>query len=153
MQWFWPTPDHLCAFFVRTVMDTFVGRFVEAGMGGVKAARTFEVKILNLKKIPFLQGTNLNINLFLKLFEHPRDIPAKTPVYPSQNPRIFPVSRGICRTFWPPPLHVEGPHPTGRHLNPKSSSCAPFSSLILQRFPRRSPSGRSKVKSRLQSAA
>ena len=38
--------------------------------------------------------------------------------------------RGTYRTFWPPPLHVENPHPTGGYPDPKVWVWVPFSSLM-----------------------
>ena len=48
-----------------------------------------------------------------------------------QNPGISPKKFVFpaYRTFSPPPLHVEDPHPTGRYLDPKVWVCAPFSCL------------------------
>ena len=63
--------------------------------------------------------------LFLKLFGHPRDIPAKTPGYPAKK-FGFHGFRRTYRTFWPPPLHVEDPHPTRRYLDQKFWAWVPF---------------------------
>ena len=64
------------------------------------------------------------------------------PGYPGKNPGIsrqkfgLPESRWTYRTFWPPP-HVEDPHPTLGHPDPKVWVCAPFScpnSIFLHPF-------------------
>ena len=56
--------------------------------------------------------------IFLKLFGHRRDIPAN-PGISRQKSLISLVSRDIPN-FWPPPLHVEDPHPTRKISGPKS---------------------------------
>ena len=71
-----------------------------------------------LNWLPFLGGRELNTNFFLKLFRHPRDNPAKVPGYPA-NKFVFPGFRRTYRTFWPPPLNAEDPHPTRRYPDPK----------------------------------
>ena len=43
----------------------------------------------------------------------------------------FPGLRGAYRTFWPPPLHVEEPHPTWRYPDPKVWVCALFLALSI----------------------
>ena len=60
----------------------------------------------------------MNKLVFLKLFGHLRDIPTKSRDIP---PKKFgnPGFRGTYRTFRPPPLHVEDPHPIGGYLDPK----------------------------------
>ena len=74
------------------------------------------------------RGQKLNTNFFLKLFEHPRDIPAKIPGDPAKM-FGFPGFRRTCRTFWPPHLHVEDPHPTRRYPDQKVWVWVLFSSL------------------------
>ena len=84
-------------------------------------------------------GTKMHTNFLHKLFEHPqgsgtsrqnfRDIPDSS----LQNPRQTNF-RGRARTFRPPPLHVEDPHPTGPSPDPKVIFfCALFSCLITGR--------------------
>ena len=70
----------------------------------------------------------------LKLFGHFRDIPAKFPGYPAQKV-WFPWFRGAYRTFWPPPLHVEDPYPTGKYPDSKVWVCALFSCLTQGTLP------------------
>ena len=71
------------------------------------------------------RGQNLNTIYLLKLFGHPRDIPAKIPGYPAQE-FGFPGLRRTYRTFWPPLLHVEDPHPR-KISGPKSLGlCSSF---------------------------
>ena len=48
------------------------------------------------------------------------DIPAKIPGSPAKM-FVFLGFRGTYRIFWPPPLHVEDPHPTGRYPDPSLS--------------------------------
>ena len=72
-------------------------------------------------------------NLFsLKLFGHPRHIPAKIPGCPATPAQkfSFPGFRRTYRTFGLPPHHVEDPHPTGRYPDPKVWVCARFSCLL-----------------------
>ena len=71
---------------------------------------------------------------FLKLFGRPRDIPPKSRDIPPKK-FGFPGFRGTYRAFWPPPLHVEDPHPTRRYLDQKVWVWVPFSclsSFVLQ---------------------
>ena len=78
------------------------------------------------EKGPLQLGNEKCARTFLhKLFEHPqgsgtsrqnsRDIPDSS----LRNPRKTNF-RGRARTFRPPPLRVEDPHPTGRSPDPKS---------------------------------
>ena len=67
--------------------------------------------------------------LFLKFFGHPQDIPAKIQRYPAKK-FVSLGFRGTYRTFWPPPLHVEDPHHTGRYADPRVWVCASYSCLI-----------------------
>ena len=58
-----------------------------------------------------IREPKLNRDLFfLKLFGRPQDIPPKIPGYPAKK-FGFPGLRRTYRTFWPPPVHVEDPHP------------------------------------------
>ena len=71
--------------------------------------------------------------LFLKLFGHRRDIPAKSrDIQPKKFD--FPGFEGLIEPFGPLPLHVGGPHPTGRYPDPKVRVCAHFACLIFGRF-------------------
>ena len=73
-----------------------------------------------------IRGQKLNTNFFLKLFGHPRDIPAKIPGHPAKK-FGFRGFRRTYRTIWPLPLHVEDPHPTPRrYLDQKVWVWAPF---------------------------
>ena len=68
--------------------------------------------------------------LFLKLFGHRLDIPAKSRDIPPKKV-WFSWFRGTYRTFWPPPLRVEDPyHPTGKYPDSKVWVCALFSCLV-----------------------
>ena len=57
-----------------------------------------------------------------------RDIPAKSRDIP-QKKKWFPWFRGTYRTFGPPPLHVEDPHPTRKYPDAKVWVWVPFSCL------------------------
>ena len=72
------------------------------------------------------RGQKLDTTFVLKLFGRPWDIPP--------NPGIFPGFRRTCRTFWPPPLHVEDPHPTQTCPDQKVWVWVPFSSLKMLSF-------------------
>ena len=69
--------------------------------------------------------------LFLKLFGLPRDIPAQSPGYRAKK-FGFPGFRRTYRTFGPPPLYVEDPHPTGKYPGSKVWICALLSCLNLR---------------------
>ena len=78
----------------------------------------------------FHRGQKLKTNLFFSnFFGHTRDIPAKIPAYPAKQ-FGFRGFRRTCRTFWPPPLHVEDPHSSRRYPDQKVWLGVPFSSLI-----------------------
>ena len=70
-----------------------------------------------------------------------------------QNPAKkfgFPGLQRTYRTFWPPPLHVEDPHPTRKYLDQKVWVWVPFSSLLqarnyLKNFPGGSVCGCAKM--------
>ena len=77
---------------------------------------------------PKCRERKLNTNFFSQTFRVPPGYPAKK-VW-------FPWFRGTYRTFWPPPLHVEDPHPTGGYAEPKVWVWVPFSCLKMWVFPR-----------------
>ena len=63
------------------------------------------------------RGQELNTNFSLKIF-------------PISRPKFgFPGFRRTYRTFWPPPHHVEDPHPTLAYPDQKVWVWVPFSSL------------------------
>ena len=73
------------------------------------------------------RGQTLNTNFLFSNF-------SGTPGISQQNPGIsrpkkvwFPWFRGTYRTFWPPPLHVEDPHPTRKYPDTKVWVWALFS--------------------------
>ena len=72
-----------------------------------------------------IRERELNTNLyFLKLFGHPRDIPAKSRDIPPKN-LVSLVSKDIPN-FWPPPLHVQNPPPHPKISGPKSLGLGSF---------------------------
>ena len=82
------------------------------------------------KRIPNL-GPKIEHKLFfLKLFGHFRDIPAKSRDIPPKKV-WFPWFRGTYRTFWPPPLHVEDPHPTRKYPDQKVWVWVPFPPWLI----------------------
>ena len=70
-------------------------------------------------------GRGLNTNLFSQTLR-------ATPGYPSKIPGYFakrfgiPGFRRTYRIFWPPPLHVEDPHPTRKYPDSKSLGLGSF---------------------------
>ena len=75
----------------------------------------------------------MNTNFFfLKLFGHPQDIPAKSRDIPPQKSFGFPGFRRTYHTFWPPPLHVEDPHPTRQYPDQKRLGLGSFFCLTSQ---------------------
>ena len=87
-----------------------------------------------LDRLKFCRGPKLNTNFFfLKLFGHSRDIPAKSRDIPPKKV-WFPWLRGTYRTLWPPPLHVEDPHPARKYPDSKVWVWVPFSRLSLVRM-------------------
>ena len=72
------------------------------------------------------RGRELNVPFFSQTFRAPPGYPGKIPGYPAKKVR-FPWFRGTYRTFWPPPLHVEDPYPTGKYPDSKVWVCALFS--------------------------
>ena len=77
---------------------------------------------------------------FQTIFQTFRTLPG----YPSQvlgysaRKFVLPGSRGTYRTFWPPPLHVEDPQPTGKISGPTSLSLC---SLFLPECQKQSAKG------------
>ena len=55
-------------------------------------------------------------------------ISRQMPGHPAQEV-WFPWFRGTYRTFWPPPVHVKDPYPTGKYPDQKAWVWVPFSSL------------------------
>ena len=76
----------------------------------------------------FLGARNWTQTFFSQTFRALLGYPSKIPGYPAKKV-WFPWFRGTYRTFWPPPLHVEEPHPTRKKLDPKIWVWVPFSSL------------------------
>ena len=77
----------------------------------------------------FLGNGNWTQTFFSQTFRVP-PYPGKIPGYPAQKV-WFPWFRGTYRTFWPPPVHVEDPYPTGKYPDQKVWVWVPFSSLIF----------------------
>ena len=63
-----------------------------------------------------IRGQKLNTNFFFANFSCTTGISQQNPGI-SRQKSLFPWFRGTYRTFWP--LHVEDPHPTGKHPGPK----------------------------------
>ena len=97
-------------------------------------ALRFERQRARFSKFALLLGNEKCARTFFllhKLFEHPHgggtsrqnswDIPDSS----LRNPRKTNF-RGRVRAFWPPPLRVDDPHPTGRSPDPKTSSLCSF---------------------------
>ena len=63
--------------------------------------------------------------LYLKFLGHPWDIPAKIPGYPAKS-LVSLGLEGYREPFWPPPLHVEDPHPSRRYPDQKVWVWVPF---------------------------
>ena len=78
-----------------------------------------------------LYGTRLEHELLSQTFRAPPGYPGQIPGYPSKK-FGFPRFRRTYWIFWPPPLHVADPHPTGRYPNQKVWVWVPFSALKLQ---------------------
>ena len=79
-------------------------------------------------KETLLGNEKLNTNLFSQTFRAPPQYPGKVLGYPAKK-FGFPVVRRTCRTFWPPPLQVEDPHPIRKYPDQKVWVWVPFSSL------------------------
>ena len=71
---------------------------------------------------------NWTRTFFSQTFRAPPGYPGKIPGYPAQKV-WFPVFRGTYRTFWPPPVHVEDPYPTGKYPDQKVWVWVPLSSF------------------------
>ena len=65
-----------------------------------------------------IRGWELNTNFFSQTFRVPPGYPGKLREYPAKKFGI-PGFWRTYRTFWPPPLHVEDPHPTWRYPDQK----------------------------------
>ena len=74
------------------------------------------------------RGQKLNANFFFSNFSGTAGISQQIPGI-SRQKICFPCFRGTYRTFWPPPLHVEDPHPTGKYPDQKVWVWVPFSLL------------------------
>ena len=74
---------------------------------------------------------NLNTSfVFSNFFGHPRDIPAKISGYPAREFGL-PGFRRTYRTFWPPPVHAEDPHPTRRYPDRKVWVWVPSAAALV----------------------
>ena len=73
---------------------------------------------------------NWTQTFFSQTFRAPPGYPGKIPGYPAKKV-WFPWFRGTYRTFWPPPLHVEDPHPTRKYPHPKVQVWVPFLRLTI----------------------
>ena len=80
---------------------------------------------------PLLGNENWTQTFFSQTFRAPPGYPGKIPGYPAQKV-WFPWFRGTYRTFWPPPVHVEDPYPTGKYPDQKVWVWVPFSSLTYR---------------------
>ena len=68
----------------------------------------------------FARLWKLDTNFFSQIFRAHPGYPGKIPGYPA--PKVWvPWFRGTYRTFWPPPVHVEDPYPTGKYPDQKVS--------------------------------
>ena len=76
------------------------------------------------------KGTRIEHKLFFVplTFRVPPGYPGKIPGYPAKKV-WFPWFRGTYWIFWPPPLHVEDPYPTGKCPDSKVWVCALSSCL------------------------
>ena len=71
-----------------------------------------------LSVLVILGAKNWTQTFFSQTFRAIPGYPGKIPGYPAQKV-WFPCFRGKYRTFWPPPLHVEDPYPTGKYPDSK----------------------------------
>ena len=78
---------------------------------------------------------NWTQTFFSQTFRAPPGYPGKIPGCPGTKRFGFPGFRRTYRTFWPPPLHVEDPHPTRKYPDQKVWVWVPFSSLRQQPLP------------------
>ena len=120
-----------------------------AHLPAAKSAWTFISWLLLQPSLPLLYGTmgccprsctnlsarsvptraqNWTRTFFSQTFRAPPGYPSKIPGYPAKKV-WFPWFRGAYRTFWPPPLHVEDPHPTRKYPDSKVWVWVPFSCL------------------------
>ena len=79
-------------------------------------------------KISWIGAKIWTQTFFSQTFRALPGYPGKIPGYPAQKV-WFPWFRGTYRTFWPPPLHMEDPYPTGEYPDSKVWVCALFSFL------------------------
>ena len=75
-----------------------------------------------------IRGRKLNTNFFSQTFRAPPGYPGKIPRYPAKKV-WFPWFQGTYRTFWPPSIHMEDPHPTRKYPDQKVRGLGSFSSL------------------------
>ena len=114
---------HLGKRFNRSLVRTGVWR------GFSNRCRTLETaeRKKNWKRALLFSAPNSGMHwtLVQKRSEHPRDILVKIPGYPVKK-FGFPGFRRTYRTFWPPPLHVEDPYPTGKYPDQKVRGLGSF---------------------------
>ena len=111
---------------------------IEPQFGGADVWQCSEVRVnflalLASKSHIFMRaalnsGPKLNTNFFSQTFRALPKYPSKIPAYPAKKV-WFPWLRGTYRTFWPPPLHMEAPHPTRKYPDSKVWVWVPFSCL------------------------
>ena len=80
---------------------------------------------------PTNRGRELNPNLFFSNFSGSSGISQQNPGISRPKSLISLVFEGHTRTFWPPPLHVEDPHPTRKYLDSKVWVWVPFLCLKI----------------------
>ena len=78
----------------------------------------------------YIGNGNWTRTFLSQTFRAPLGYPGKIPGYPAQKV-WFPVFWRTYQTFWPPPVHVEDPYPTGKYPDQKVWVWVPFSSLNL----------------------
>ena len=97
--------------------------FLSVVLGEYKEWSEFPSAVINhplpINKVN-LGAQNRTQTFFSQTFRALPGYPSKIPGYPAKKVR-FPGFRGTYRTFWPPPFHVEDPHPTGKY--PDSKVC------------------------------
>ena len=74
--------------------------------------------LANMPKRTSLGAKNWTRTFFSQTSRAPPGYPGKVPGYPAKKV-WFPWFRGTYRTFWPPPLEVEDPHPNRQYPDPK----------------------------------
>ena len=84
------------------------------------AAAVLSAPALDLLPLSFsiLGAKHWTQTFFSQTFRALPGYPSKIPAYPAKKV-WFPWFRGAYRTFWPPPLHVEDPYPTGKYPGSK----------------------------------